>query len=281
MRPLTRREALLGSVALVASQAQASVGEDGFEVTQRDLYLEDLDPAHDGLRIAQLSDLHVGFETPERRVRAAIAQVNALRPDLVFLTGDFVTYSRKPIPLVGSQVAGLEAPVVAVLGNHDHIVDASAVKEVLEALGYATLRNQHTVLRPRGVPLTLIGIDDGGTRHDDVAAAFRGVDASTTRLVLTHNPITARRLPPDTGLACFSGHTHGGQVVIPSVTDALFRLAGQPYIRGEYRVNGNQLYVNRGLGFGRKHEFLHQGSEPEVALFILRPAREGWPDIGR
>ena len=250
----------------------SALGPDGFEVTHPELFVAGLDPAHDGLRIAQLSDIHVGMYTPDDRVRAAVRDVNALAPDLVFLTGDFVTYSKRPIPLV-KLLDGLAAPTFAVLGNHDHFVEAAAVVASLESSGYATLRNQHTVVRLRGAPLTVFGIDDGGTRHDDVAATFRGASTRTSRLVLTHNPVTARRLPRGEGLLCFSGHTHGGQIVIPSITDAIARAAGQPYVRGRYDVGGNQLYVNRGLGWGRKHVFLHRGSEPEVALFTLRHRR--------
>jgi predicted MPP superfamily phosphohydrolase len=220
------------------------------------------------------------MNTPDARVRAAVAEINALAPDLVILTGDFVTYSRRPMPLVGGLLAGLDAPTLAVLGNHDHFVDAAQVTGSLEGCGYAVLRNQHTVLRVRGAPLTVLGVDDGGTRHDDVARTFSGAAKDGTRLVLTHNPVTARKLPERDGLVCFSGHTHGGQIVIPPVTDALARAFGQPYIRGRYEVAGNQLYVNRGLGWGRSQDFLHHGSEPELSLFTLR-LPEAWPDIGR
>ena len=77
-------------------------------------------------------------------------------------------------------------------------------------------------------------------------------------------------LAPGSNLVCFSGHTHGGQLVVPKLTDGLMRALGEPYIRGLYEVNGNALYVNRGLGWGRTHDALHHGAEPEVALFTLR-----------
>lgn len=278
---MTRREALAAAVGLAATTAHGALGPRGYEVTGPELLVDGLDPAHDGLRIAQLSDIHVGMNTPDQRVRDAVNEINALRPDLVFLTGDFVTYSRRPMPLVSSLLEGLNAPTFAVLGNHDHFVDAQSVVGALNDSGYAVLRNQHTVMRLKGAPLTLFGVDDGGTGHDDVRATFKGATKDGTRLVLTHNPVTSKKLPPFEGLLCFSGHTHGGQIVIPPITDALVRAAGQPYIRGRYDVQGNQLYVNRGLGWGRKHQFLHHGSEPEVALFTLRARTESWPGIGR
>lgn len=268
---LSRRSLLTAAAGLTFSTVARAqrIGEHGYQVTHTELWTA-LDPAHDGLRIAQLSDIHVGDSTPAARVRAAVQQVNALAPDLVFLTGDFVTWSKQPLTELAPVLAGLTAPTFAVLGNHDHVVDPRAVRTELEWLGYATLRNQHTRFQARGVGLTILGVDDGGTGHDDVAKAFAGAPPGGTRLVLTHNPLTARALPEQAGLVCFSGHTHGGQLSLPPITDALMRAAGQPYIRGVYSVGGNQLYVNRGLGFGRTDTFLHHGSEPELAVFTLR-----------
>ncbi len=263
---LSRRTLLVGGVTSVV--AYAARNGFGFETTRVEVVVPGLDPAHDGLKVAQLSDLHIGAMTPERRVRGAIATLNEEKPDLVALTGDFVTYAKKPLPLVSEQLAGIAAPTLAVLGNHDHFVDVRGVTAAIDKAGYALLRNQNTVLRLRGVDFTVIGIDDGGTGHDDVTKALDGVRGS--RMVLTHNPITARKLPQDAGLFAIAGHTHGGQIVIPPITDALAKAFGQPYIRGRYDVRGNLLYVNRGLGFGRSADFLHHGSEPELTFFTLR-----------
>ena len=275
----TRRQFLAGALATAAAgalprtaSAEGPRGNDHehFEFTQTALHLPGLDPAHDGLKVAQLSDLHVFDNTPDGRVIAAIRAVNAARPDLVFLTGDYVTWSRAPIPHLPLVLAGLEAPTYAVLGNHDHYVDAAAVTEKLHGLGYAVLSNQHTVLRVRGADLRVVGIDDSGTRHDDVAKALKGVGPRGTRLVLAHNPPTANKLPSGANLACFSGHTHGGQMMIPLLTPLVMRLARQPFVRGLYPVNGNLLYVNRGLGFGAGSHAPRIGSDPEVSLFTLR-----------
>ncbi|MFT3712021.1 MAG: metallophosphoesterase [Archangium sp.] len=275
---LSRRALLVGAVSSAA--AHAARNEHGFEQTNVELIVEGLDPAHDGIRIAQISDIHVGMCTPEKRVRAAVASINAIRPDLAVLTGDFVTYSKDPLPHVGEQLFGIDVPTVAVLGNHDHFVDADDVTRSLDKCGYAVLRNQHAELRLRGVRFNIFGVDDGGTGSDDVHRTFDGAPKDGSRVVLTHNPITVRKLPRDEGLLCLSGHTHGGQIVIPPITDALSTALGQPYIRGRYLVGGNQLYVNRGLGFGREMEFAHHGSEPELSVFTLR-SPEAFGGIGR
>lgn len=243
---------------------------DHFSLSENVLFLPHMHAEHDGLRIAQLSDVHVGQATSSVRIRRAVEAVNAEAPDLVFLTGDYVTHSPKPLPRVRELLAGLRGPVFVVLGNHDHWVDGPYLRESFERLGYTVLQNEHRVVHVRGAPVTVLGIDDGRTGRDDVEATFRGAPESGTRLVLTHAPPTVEKLPAHAGLVQFSGHTHGGQFVVRGLTEALFRRAGQPYISGHYHVNGNQLYVNRGLGFGFGGPYLRRGSEPEVAFFTLR-----------
>ncbi|NTX02695.1 MULTISPECIES: metallophosphoesterase [Myxococcus] len=245
---------------------------DHFTLTENLLHLPHLPACHDGLRVAQLSDVHVGQATSEVRIRRAVEAVNAESPDLVFLTGDYVTHSPKPLPRVRDVLSGLKGRVFVVLGNHDHWVDAPYLRQCFEHLGYTVLQNEHRVVHLRGAPVTVLGVDDGRTGRDDVEATFRGAPESGTRLVLAHTPPTVDKLPAQGNLVQFSGHTHGGQFIVQGLTERLFRRAGQPYIRGHYQVNGNQLYVNRGLGFGFGGPYLRRGSEPEVAFFTLRAA---------
>ncbi|MBZ4417880.1 metallophosphoesterase [Myxococcus sp. RHSTA-1-4] len=243
---------------------------DHFSLSENVLFLPHMHAEHDGLRVAQLSDVHVGQATSSIRIRRAVEAVNSESPDLVFLTGDYVTHSPKPLPRVRELLSGLKGPVFVVLGNHDHWVDGPYLRESFEQLGYTVLQNEHRVVHVKGAPVTVLGIDDGRTGRDDVETTFRGAPESGTRLVLTHAPPTVEKLPAHAGLVQFSGHTHGGQFVVRGLTEAIFRRVGQPYISGHYHVNGNQLYVNRGLGFGFGGPYLRRGSEPEVAFFTLR-----------
>lgn len=245
---------------------------DHFALNEYELHVPGLHPKHDGLRVAQLSDIHVGQATSDVRIRRAVMAVNASAPDLVFLTGDYVTHSPKPLPRVREVLAGLQGPVFVVMGNHDHWVNAPYLRDGFERMGYTVLQNEHRVVEVRGAPAAVLGVDDGRTGRDDVAATFRGAPTSGTRLVLAHTPPTVEKLPPHQGLVQFSGHTHGGQFWVGGLTEALFRRAGQPYIRGHYQVRGNQLYVNQGLGFGFGGPYLRRGTEPEVAFFTLRAA---------
>jgi uncharacterized protein len=243
---------------------------DHLTLSENTLHVPGIHREHDGLRIAHLSDIHVGQATSAVRIRRAVAEVNARNPDLVFLTGDYVTHSPKPLPRVIELLAGFSGPVFVVLGNHDHWVDAHYLRMGFERLGYTVLQNEHRVVHVRGAPATILGIDDGRTGRDDVERTFRGAPEAGTRLVLTHAPPTIEKLPPDGNLVQFSGHTHGGQFVVRGLTEAIFRRAGQPYIQGHYHVRGNQLYVNMGLGFGFGGPYLRRGTSPEVAFFTLR-----------
>lgn len=269
---LTRRQVLAAAGATLLARPALAAGREGFDLVEREIAVDGLDPAHDGLRVAHLTDIHVGDATPDGRIIAAVRAVNRARPDLVLLTGDYVTVSKRPVRRVGRLLSGFEAPVWAVLGNHDHWVDPQGVREELEREGCAVLRNQATVARFRGADLWVLGIDDGRTRNDDVAATFAGVPATGTRLVMAHTPPTADKLPVNAGLVCFSGHTHGGQFFLPGLTEWVAERAGQPYLRGLYRVRGNALHVNVGLGYGGRGPFPRVGTTPEVAVVTLRRA---------
>jgi len=273
---LNRREFLKGAAGLAVAAAAgapalAAASPDELRAERVTFDLAGLDPRHDGLRVAQLSDIHVGERTPPELIRAAIGEANAFQPDLVVLTGDFLSRERSGVPLIREQLAGLAAPTVAVLGNHDHRVDPGGAFRALRALGYDVLRNQHTRLRLRGAPLSVVGVDDLLTRHADPARAMAGVPRGS-RLVLAHGPRTADALRElDEPLLVLAGHTHGGQIHLPGITPFLLRsLAGEPYERGQFRLGKVRLYVNRGVGTWALRWRVN--SAPEVTLATLRVA---------
>jgi predicted MPP superfamily phosphohydrolase len=230
-----------------------------------------LDPAHDGLRIAHLSDLHVGLLTPRGKIRRAIHRANHERADLTVLTGDYLCYSPKFVGLLRELVAEIEGPVVAVLGNHDYWTDGESVRRALESAGIAVLRNGHTAETFRHSPLEIVGIDDAVTAQADPVRAFRGTRRGRSRLVLTHVPslvdITASYGPSLT----LAGHTHGGHVNIPRITAGIARRLGNRYLAGFFAVGGSVLYVNRGIGSSSVP--FRAGAPSEVALLTLRAPR--------
>ncbi len=230
-----------------------------------------LDPAHDGLRIAHLSDLHVGSLTSHRFIRDAVEMAQAEQPDLVVMTGDFVCYSPKYVPLLGGLVRGFSVPTVCVLGNHDYWTDGHGVTAELHREQYTVLRNQHTRLFIRGAPLTIVGLDDAVTRQSDVERAFHGIHSKDSRLILTHVPSLIVPVSEFGGGLALAGHTHGGHVQIPGLTDRIFRKLGYDYVRGFYRVGDSLLYVNSGVGSSSVP--IRAGAPAELAILTLRMAR--------
>jgi uncharacterized protein len=244
-------------------------------LAQHDVPVPDLDPAHEGLTIAHITDVHVGMMTPERRIRKAVALANEALPDVTVLTGDYMCYSRKYLPAMGEQLRGLAARsgVVCTLGNHDHWTDAAGVARELTANGYAVLRNQNLVLRPRGAPLTIVGIDDAVTRHHDPVKAYAGARRHGTRLVLTHCPELADTAASWGAHLVVAGHTHGGQVNIRRWSEKVYRkVTRKRYLSGWYQVGQALLYVNRGVGWSTVPIRAGEGARSEVAIFTLRRA---------
>lgn len=239
-------------------------------VSEHDVPIRDLDPRHDGVRIAHLSDIHVGRFTPESHVRAAVALAAAARPDLTVLTGDYVCWSRTEIPLVEAWLGGLAGTrVCAVLGNHDFFTSGRGVAAALASHGYDVLRNRNTRIDVRGAPMTLVGIDDPVTRHDDLREAFAGVNGGT-RVVLVHYPMDPRGLAARGAQLILSGHTHGGQIQVPGITTRMLRRVGIRHVRGLRGVDGAQVYVTPGVGFVGVSLRLGAGTASEVAVLTLR-----------
>ncbi len=274
MTQLTRRTFLKGAaaaaVAAVAAPARAQP-HDTPDVEEHTFRVAGLRPEHDGVRVVQLSDLHCGAPTRPDLIQHAVQTANRLAPDLVVLTGDYVCRDPHDVALMEALLGGLDAPTVAVLGNHDHWVDPAGATRALERHGYAVLRNENTTLTLRGAPFTVVGVDDLRTGHASAADALSGAPPGS-RVVLAHCPRTVDQLRAlDEPLLCFSGHTHGGQVAIPVVTGLfVFGLAQERYARGSYQVGAVQLYVNRGIGnTGLKFRL---NSSPEVTVATLRSA---------
>ncbi len=249
-----------------------------------------------GIKVVQLSDFHYdGLLLSDDLLHQAIEASNRLEPDLVVLTGDYVTHSPKPIGQLAQHLRRLQslAGVYAVLGNHDLELPESKTKisNALTDAGIQVLWNQ--VAYPFGDDFALVGLADFWSPEFDPAAVFDTLDASIPRLVLSHNPDTAMHFSQWRVDLQLSGHTHGGQVVIPGVgavptwiqssrdriPEPLWKwipfLDGKwpkvvrhwQWAQGLHPVGENWLYVNRGLGTfppGRWY------CPPEVTVFSFQ-----------
>jgi uncharacterized protein len=235
--------------------------------------VEGLHPGLNGFVIAQLSDLHVGSMCPRARVDDWVRRTNELAPDLVALTGDFVTSGVRFHHEIAEALAPLEAPegVFAVMGNHDYFGEGEPLMSLLKERGIRLLRNEHCLIERDGGRLCLAGVDDVYTRRIDIDRALDGRDPALPLVVLAHDPVSFVELSRRGATLVLSGHTHWGQVAMPWLAHRLSYAALHiEHHAGHYRHLAAQLYVSAGLGTTGPPVRL--GAAPEIALIELSRA---------
>ena len=221
-----------------------------FTVNDERIWLDALPSEFHGLRIVQISDIHHGLFLPQEWLSDAIRQANRLNPDVIALTGDFVTYSRRMIRPASKLLGKLRARygVYAVLGNHDFRVDPDAVTQALRNQHIEVLRNRHIPLRFGSKCIYLVGVDDYGYGAD-LRRAIRGVPQGAATVLLAHNPRVIRLASRHNVSLVLSGHTHGGQVNLPLLGTVYGRSPERlRYKIGWDRMGATQIYVSRGIG---------------------------------
>ncbi len=224
----------------------------------------------DGLRIAQVSDIHAGVFMPPERLERVRSIVEALAPDVVAFTGDQLDRRHVDADLFVQGFAGVDAPlgVFGILGNHDHFAGPRLALAALEAAGITPLVNEAAILERGGARIAIAGVDDldaiPGWGPDFKAASAKD---ARFRLLLCHQPGGWRQARAAGADVTLSGHTHGGQIALPSQGFNLARLS-TPYVAGPYRRGEQILYVSRGIGVGAVP--FRFGVPPEVDLVTLR-----------
>jgi predicted MPP superfamily phosphohydrolase len=241
------------------------------QITETEVFLDRLPAAYDGLRIVHLTDIHHSLYTPIEDVARAVHLSNQLKPDLVALTGDYVTLSPSFIWPVARALGRLRARlgVFAVLGNHDFQAGDSEVTSALRAQRIRVLRNTRIALRRRSSLLWIAGVDDLWWRAHDFKAALHGVPSHDAKILLCHNPVGIRAAAAFGVDLVLSGHTHGGQVKLPVVGSVFGRSKlGERFVEGWNCLNGTQIYISRGIG--KVLLPLRLGCPPEIACLRLR-----------
>lgn len=273
MNRLTRREFIVnGARALVL----LGIGKGAYNATRNNLRLETpqvripgLPASFKGLKIAQLTDLHSSFIVSKGLLSSATRLVMEEKPDVICLTGDFVTgetkflsgsigaFNKKHLEKCMAALEGLSAPmgIYGVLGNHDFWSGKAAVEAITEGLsrrlGVVWLRNRGVRLTKEGADIDLLGVDDYWETSSSVSAALKGAQENGVRILLSHNPdinelIELERHRID---LVISGHTHGGQITAPLVGAPFMPSKfGQKYLSGLVRDNDRQTYISRGVG---------------------------------
>lgn len=235
-------------------------------VTKADISVRGLPAALSGLTIGLLTDIHRSRWVAAQDVHEAVRALMLAAPDIIVLGGDYVTWGdRRYVGPAAEALAGLSAPhgVFAILGNHDDDHDMPAA---LVSRGIGVLKDERTRLAIRNESLELAGIRFWTRRPADIASVVRG--AAGTVVLLAHDP---RRLAEAAAVGVplvLSGHTHGGQVVLPGLGAVLGRKF--PVLSGTAQLGKTTLFVSRGLG--TVYVPVRINCAPEVALLTLRRA---------
>lgn len=271
--PAAWRVALVaGAVAVAVSAGLRSALAPPRWLRER-VEIEGWPEALDGLRIVQISDLHIGPILGRDFAAEIVRRIDEREPDLIAVTGDLVDGDARRLAAEVAPLAGLRARfgVYFVTGNHDHYSGAADWVAAVEGLGMRALRNERVRIGGEA-GFDLVGVDDhhahlAGGGREDLDAALAGRDPTRPAVLLAHDPNTfarARRAGIDLQL---SGHTHGGQIW----PFAWFVRLATPWVAGRYRDGRAQLRVSRGTGFWGPP--LRVGSPAEIGEIEIRRAR--------
>lgn len=227
------------------------------------------------IRVAHLTDMHVGLVTPFKVQLAAIEVTNRERPDVVVITGDFVCHSHAYLEDLAWLMKRIEAPVFGVLGNHDYWAGGPQVQRALRRAGVEVLSNANTTIPIGGQRLQLIGLDDAYTGHADRRKALKGLKKGVPTLGLSHIAEEADALW-DAGVPLvLSGHTHAGQLTVARLNEwTLGKLAKHRYIHGLYgsravEERSGAVYVGAGIGAAVMPLRVGDRGSREVTIFEL------------
>ena len=294
-RRRTRRKILKGTLAgvvglpVVCSVDAVAIDPHWVEVVEMNLPLPNLPEAFIDKRIVQISDLHCSRAVKKDYLLRCMEQINQLEPDMVVLTGDYITYEGKNgyKQQVVDVVARLQSRhgIFACLGNHDygfmtrfHQKGRTELREFLtEGMaqqGVRVLQNESHAITLDQQRLWMVGLGDLWSKDFAPALAFAKVAPAEPVITLAHNPDTIDLLQEYPAHAVLCGHTHGGQINIPFLGPPFLPIKNRQFCAGMFHVYGKSLYVNRGLGrLGR----LRFNCRPEITVFTLvrQPAMAG------
>lgn len=229
----------------------------------------------DPIRIAHLTDQHVGRVTAMAVQHRAVDLALEGEPDVVLLTGDFVCHSLDYLDALTEVVRRFERPTFAVLGNHDHWSGGEEVRRALRRGGVEVLDNANTTITVRGQPLQLVGLDDAYTGHADRARALKGLRTDRPTVGLSHIAEEADALWAAGVPLVLAGHTHAGQVTLAGLNELMVgKVAGHRYVHGLYGdrhapTPAGAVYVGAGVGAGVFPVRIGERSRREVAFFEL------------
>ncbi|MDH5508152.1 MAG: metallophosphoesterase [Anaerolineae bacterium] len=258
-------------LALGGYQYATRIEPGWLQVTHHNLQMPRLPRAFHGYRLVQISDIHMDPWMTAERLNHVVETVNDLAPDSIAITGDFITEGIEgdtKALLTGLRNLHAKDARVAVLGNHDHWADASKVRNILVQSGVANVSNNLQTVRRGDHELHLAGVDDVWEGKDRLDLVLEMLPEDGCAILLAHEPDFA-----DTSAACgrfdlqLSGHSHGGQVILPIHGPPYIPAFAQKYPMGLYQIGAMLQYTNRGVGMvGLQLRF---NCRPEISVFTL------------
>jgi predicted MPP superfamily phosphohydrolase len=279
-RRMFLKRLLLGTAAVGAIGMGYSIQAERFryETVRQRIIMPRLPAAFNGIRIVQISDIHLGYHYTADDFRIVVEKVAQERPDLICFTGDLYDFSiGEDAALCVSLLQSLAAPLgkFAILGNHDYYTGVEQTREILHTGGFTLLRNEHRILQ-RGEELFCIaGVDDlmgGYPNMDQTLKGINTVDEGSTApftLLMAHEANFADKAAQYQVDLQLSGHSHGGQIRLPFFGAMVKPPYGDKYVSGLYRVPGSEMlvYTNRGIGTTKlPFRFL---CRPEITILTL------------
>lgn len=244
-----------------------------YDITETDIKIKQLAPAFDAYRIAHISDIHMDSSMTRERLISIAKMIDEQKPDLIVITGDFVSYKVKYAKEdLRDALSHFSAPdgVLTVLGNHDYLSDSEAVRQILEDVGLPELGNDFTSIERDGAQLHIAGVDDVSAKEARLDLLLPKLPDDAPIILLAHEPDFADVAAATGRFALqLSGHTHGGQVQFPFIGTLYGPEHGHRYQDGLYNVTDDlQLYVTRGVG--TVHLPIRFNCRPEITIINLR-----------
>lgn len=238
-----------------------------------EIRISGLDPAFDGYTMLQLTDLHISRLFPQSWARAVVDRSNALNPDLIVVTGDFIDGTVRARRADVEPLRSLSARdgTLFIPGNHEYFFGYRAWMQHLSGMGMQLLANDHTVLHRDSGKLVIAGVTDlsaaeTGNTAPDLSSALRDAPDDVPVILLDHQPKNARSAAARRVALQLSGHTHGGMIL---GLDRLAALANGGFVSGRYDVDGMTLYVNNGTALWAGFA-LRLGRPSELTRITLR-----------
>jgi len=266
----------LNLAILMSSLGRDTFQEEDFEIVNLSLEIPGLAAEFDGYRLIQITDLHLGHWLSPERLDGVVQLVNQQEPDLVVMTGDFVSYVLRGITdcmIAAFSALNPKEATLAVMGNHDHWMGVENIRTIFDASGVIELANDIYTLQRGDARLYIAGIDSVTIGGHDLDAVLEKLPEDGPAILLAHEPDYAD-VSAQTGRFALqlSGHSHGGQIVLPKI-GALLRGPGFfKYPNGLYQVEEMMQYTNRGVG---THVFrVRYNCPPEITVIDLKTQSE-------